>query len=125
VSRTFTGTVPLGPAQVHAQQHLGEVGGVHAPGAGADGDHGLAFVVLAGEQGAHLELADVLLDGGQLTLGLGEGVGVVLLLAHLDEGLEVVDAGVHPGDPVVLGLGAREPGGHDLGLLLVVPQVRV
>ncbi len=42
------------------------------------------------------------------TLGLGEGLGVVLLLAHLHEGLEVVDASVHAGDPVVLGLGAGE-----------------
>ena len=54
-----------------------------------------------------------------------QGLGVVLLLAHLDEGLEVVDAGVHAGDPVVLGLGAGEPGGDDLRLLLVVPEVGV
>ena len=58
-------------------------------------------------------------------LGLGEGLGVVLLLAHLDEGLEVVDLRVHAGDAVVLGLGPGEPGGDDLRLLLVVPEVGV
>ena len=117
--------VPLGPAQVHPHQHLGEVGGVDATGAGADGDHRGPLVVLAGQQGAHLELADGLLDHDELALGLEQGLGVVLLLAHLDQGLQVVDAGVHAGDPVVLGLGPGQPGGHDLRLLLVVPQVRV
>ena len=117
--------VALGPAQVHAHEHLGEVGGVDATCAGADRDDGRALVVLAGEEGAHLELAHRLAHADELVLGLGEGLGVVLLLAHLDEGLEVVDPGVHAGDPVVLGLGAGEPGGDDLGLLLVVPEVRV
>ena len=39
-------------------QHLGEVGGVDAAGLGADGDQRLARVVLAGQQGADLELVD-------------------------------------------------------------------
>ena len=51
-----------------------------------------------------------LLHDDELALGLEQGLGVVLLLAHLDQGLEVVDAGVHAGDPVVLGLGAGQPG---------------
>ena len=46
--------VPLGPAGVHAQEHLGEVGGVHASGARADGDDRIAGVVLAAEQRADL-----------------------------------------------------------------------
>jgi hypothetical protein len=45
-----------GPAGVHAHQHLGEVGRVHAARPGSDGDQRLASVVLAGEEGAHLEL---------------------------------------------------------------------
>ena len=53
--------VLLGPAQVHPHQHLGEVGGVDAAGAGADGDQRLAGVVLAGQQGADLERLDRLL----------------------------------------------------------------
>ena len=39
--------VPLGPPGVHAQEHLGEVGGIHAAGARADGDDGVARIVLA------------------------------------------------------------------------------
>ena len=84
--------VLLGPARVHPHQHLGEVRGVDATGAGADGDQRLAGVVLAGEQGADLERLDGLLDPGQLALGVGERVGVALLLAELDHDLEVVDA---------------------------------
>ena len=51
--------VPLGPAAVHAQQHLGPVGRVDAAGLAVDGDERLAGVVLAGEQGADLEAGDV------------------------------------------------------------------
>ena len=62
-------TVALGPAQVHPHQHLGEVGGVHPAGAGADGHHGLAGVVLPGEQGADLHLLDGLGHGGRIGPG--------------------------------------------------------
>ena len=58
--------VPLRPAQVHPQQHLGEVRGVHAAGAGPDGDQRLPRVVLAGEQGADLHLLDGLGQPGDL-----------------------------------------------------------
>ena len=47
---------PLGPAQVHPQQHLGPVLGVGAAGAGVDGDDGVAGVVLAAEQARLFEL---------------------------------------------------------------------
>jgi hypothetical protein len=115
--------VPLGPAQVHPQQHLGEVGRVHAPGARADRHNGLAGIPLAIEQGADFELADVLLEGGEFTLGFSEGVGVLLLGAHLDEHLKVLDPAVHPGDPVALAVGPRERGGHLLSVVGVVPEV--
>ena len=77
--------VPLGPAQVHALQLLGEVGGVDAAGLGADVDQRLAGVVLAGEERADLHLVQRLADGGQLGLGLGAGVRVVLVLGELEE----------------------------------------
>ena len=77
--------VPLGPAQVHPQQHLGEVGGVDAAGLGADGDQRLARVVLAGQQGADLERVDRLAQRGQLGVGLGDGARVVLVLGQLVE----------------------------------------
>src|SRR6478735_12361904 len=62
--------VALGPAEVHAHEHLGEVGGVDATRARADRDDGLTLVVLPRQQGADLELADVLLQGGEVALGL-------------------------------------------------------
>lgn len=68
-------------------------------------------------------LADVLLQRGQVALGLLEGGGVALLLAHLDEGLEILDAGVHPEDAVALGVGAGQGARHLLGRVGVVPQV--
>ena len=46
----------LGPPLVHAQQHLGPVLGVGATGAGVDLAHGVAVVVLAGEERLELEL---------------------------------------------------------------------
>ena len=74
--------VALGPAGVHPHQHLGEVGRVHAAGARTDRHQGVADVVLAGQQGAHLEDLDGLVDPVQLGLGLGHGVGVALLAAR-------------------------------------------
>ena len=83
--------VLLGPAQVHAQQHLGEVGRVHPPGAGADRDDRGALVVLAVEQRLHLELADDVLELRELVARLFGGVLVVHLVGELDHDLEVVE----------------------------------
>ena len=49
----------LGPAQVHAQQHLGPVLGVGAAGAGRDLHERGAAVVLAGEERGLLERVDL------------------------------------------------------------------
>ena len=49
----------LGPAQVHAQQHVGPVLGVGPALAGLDLADGVGLVVLAGEQRAQLELVEV------------------------------------------------------------------
>jgi hypothetical protein len=115
--------VLLGPADVHPHQHLGEVRGVDATGAGADGDQGLADVVLAREQRADLERLDGLLDLGQLGLGLGQRVGVVELEAELDQGAEVLDPRLQLAEPVDLALQAGEPARDARGVGLVVPQV--
>ena len=115
--------VLLGPADVHPHQHLGEVGGVDAPGAGADGDERLADVVLTRQQRPDLDRLDGLLDPDQLALGVGDGLGVALLLAELDHDLEVVDAAVELGEPVELALEHREAAGDAGGVGLVVPEV--
>ena len=85
-------------------QHLGEVGGVDATGAGADRDERLALVVLAGEQGADLELARRPCGAMPSSRSASARVvGVVLLLAELDQDLEVVDPAVQLGDALELG----------------------
>ena len=115
--------VPLRPAQVHAHEHLREVRGVHATGAGADRDDRVALVVLAREQGAHLELVERLVDRDQLLLGLFEGVSVVLLGGELDHDLEVLDARGELADASTLGLRVGEGRGDLLRVVDVVPQV--
>ncbi len=81
--------MPLGPAQIHAHEHLGEVGRVVAARTGADRHDRAAVVVLAVEEGLHLEVADRLLQGDELGARLGGAVLVVGLDRQLDEHLEV------------------------------------
>ncbi len=114
----------LGPAQVHALELLGEVGGVDATGLGADVDERLTGVVLAGQEGTDLHLVQRLADGGQLGLGLGAGVRVVLLLGHLEEDREVVDPAAQRLRLPHLGLEVGELAGDLLRLVRVVPQGR-
>ena len=102
--------VPLRPAQVHPQQHLGEVGRVHAAGAGPDGDQRLAGVVLAGEQGADLHLLDGLGQRGDLGADLGERARVVLGLGQLQQHAGVVEPAAQLLQPVDLAVARRTAG---------------
>ena len=115
--------VPLGPAQVHAHEHLGEVGGVDTAGLRADGHQRLAGVVLAGQQGADLELVDLLAQRDQLALGLGQAGRVALLLGQLVQHAGVVEPAAQLLDPAQVALQVGQPGGELLGALDVVPQV--
>ncbi len=114
----------LGPAQVHAQQHLGEVGGVVAAGSRADRDDGGPVVVLAVEERLHLELADDVLKLGDLLARLVGGVLVVHLLCELDQHIEVVETLLDVGDALEVGLAVAERTRHLLRLLDVVPEIR-
>ena len=58
--------VPLGPAQVHPLQALRPVGCVRAARLRVDRDQRLTGVVLAGQQGADLQLVDLLAQAGQV-----------------------------------------------------------
>ena len=115
--------VAFGPAQVHPQQHFGEVRGVHAAGAGADGDDGFALVEFAGQQGYDLEFLQRLADRLQFVGGFAHGVGVILVLAQLHEDFKVVDPRGEGVQAFQLGLAVREPGGDDLRGRGVVPQI--
>ena len=113
----------LGPAQVHAQQHLGEVGGVVAAGAGADRDDRGPIVVFAVEEGLHLELADDVLKLGDLLARLVGGVLVVHLLRELDQHIEVVETLLDVGDALEVGLAMAERARDLLRFLDVVPEI--
>ena len=85
--------VGLGPAGVHAVEHLGPVLRLGAAGAGVEGQDRVAVVVLTVEHRHELQLIDGLLHTVDSLLALsGEG-GVVLLLDHLQQGLGLLILG--------------------------------
>ena len=85
--------VPLGPAQVHPQEHLGPVGGLGAAGAGADRQERRALVVLAGEEQGRPLAREVGLERRGVAFELGLELGVGGLVQELDRGEQVVGPG--------------------------------
>ena len=83
----------LGPAGVHAVEHLGPVLGLGAARAGVDGEYGVVRVVLAGEQGGEAHGLQLALELGVVRLQLAEHGVVVLLQRHLADDHEVVPGG--------------------------------
>ena len=115
--------MPLGPAAVHAHEHLGPVAGLGAAGAGLDAQVGVAGVLRTAEHGPHLELAESLFDGVQLAFQLGfqdwrprrtarPALEIVAGVGQLLVGLEQAVERLELGDDL-------------LGLLGVVPEVRL
>ncbi len=119
------GGVPvlLGPAQVHAHEHLGEVGGVDAARLGPDRDQRLALVVLARQQRADLQRGDLLPQLRPIGVGVGGGGRVRLVLGELVEHRQVIEPAPQVLQTPQLALGVREAAGDLLRGLLVVPQV--
>ena len=117
--------VTLRPTQVHAQEDLGEVGGIHAARAASDRNDGIALVVLAVQQRADLQVTQVLAELLQISLGLGQDVGALVrvLGGHVHHGLQVVDALAHLRDAIELALAVAERARDSLGGARVVPQV--
>ena len=114
--------VTLGPAGVHAVEHLGPVLGLGAAGAGVELQNGVVGVVLAGEQGGHPGLLHLLLQAGVFAFQLLQDLGVVLLLAHFAQGGQILPGGdqlLLAGDLVLQLLQALL---HLLGALQVVPE---
>ena len=115
----------LGPARVHARQHLRPVLGLGAAGAGVDLDIGVVGVGLARKQ--RLEPRRLGFGGGlaQRLLALGDGGLVLLGLGHLDQADIVVDRRPQTPDRADR---CFEPGAlahHLLGFLGIVPQRRI
>ena len=116
--------VPLGPAQVHPQQHGGEVGRVDAAGLGADGDQGLALVVLPRQQGAHLERLDGLLQRRQLASRPRPGLAASA--SSWPSSTSMARSSSRERRLTTRSTSAcsdRQPGGHPLGVVRVVPEV--
>ena len=111
---------PLGPAQVHPQQHLGPVLRVGSARTGVDGDDGIAGVVLAAEQPRLFEPGEAALDRGQLGAQLGRHL--LVFGRHLGQIAEVVDVGLEPAKGLQPALGASVRGGDPGGGLLVIPE---
>jgi hypothetical protein len=91
--------VPLRPAQVHPHQVLREVGGVRAACLRVDRDQGFPGVVLARQQGPHLELVDLRPERGQLARRLVPGGRVVLAFGQVEQHLGVPEALMQAGQP--------------------------
>src|SRR5215207_8604987 len=95
---------PLGPAPVHARQHLGPVLRIHSAGARVYGEYGVTLVVLAGEEPGELLLLEHPLDPPELLSDFGEQLSV--LLGELEEfprirkalfkSFEKLDPALHP-----------------------------
>jgi hypothetical protein len=67
------------PAQIHAQDHLGPVLRLGATSAGLDIDIRITGVHFAGKHATEFQASDPLLDPGDVTFHLGDGIGVVFL----------------------------------------------
>ena len=89
--------VAFGPAQVHAQQHLGPVLRFGAAGAGMDGDDGVARVVFAREQHPGFEFAEHF--GVALQFALDIAVDGFAFAGEFEKRIEIVG---HAGDLLVV-----------------------
>ena len=113
--------VALGPAGVHAQQHLGPVLRVDPARTRVDLHQGVALVVVAGQQRADLELLDRAAERGQRGLDLGQQV----LVLELDGRTRVVDAGAEVGQLLERRTHDRLARRDLLRPLLVAPEIGV
>jgi hypothetical protein len=82
--------VALRPAEVHPEEHLGPVGCLRAPGAGADRQDRPALVVLTGEEQRGPFATEVGLERGDLAVELRAQVVVTGLLDELEGREDVV-----------------------------------
>src|SRR5262249_33286751 len=113
---------PLGPAEIHAQQHLGPVLRLEATRTRMDLDDGVAGVVLAAQQLLELQRVEALRDALDLAPELVERVGVTFL-RQLEVDLRLVHALALPAPSGDGGLHPRVLPGDGLRALGVVPEV--
>jgi hypothetical protein len=113
----------LGPAQVHAQQHLRPVTGIGAAGPRVDREDRVRGVVLPPQQLSQLGLLELRRGAPQLLGGLGERLGVVGLGGQLEQDLSVVEGGGEPVQEGELPVHPHLLAEELLGRLAIIPEV--
>ena len=116
-------TVTFRPPQIHAHQLLREIRGINPSGLGANGDQRIPGVILAGEQGTHLECLDVLGEPVKFTLNIGSRFSVVLLDGQFEHDGGIVETASQRLETLNLGLPRGEGRGDPLGVVLVIPKI--
>ncbi len=115
--------MPLAPAQVHAQQHLGPVLRLGTAGTGLDIEEGAGLVHLAGEHAPEFQPGDLGFQRVQVGLDNIEGFLVTLLGGHLQQFARIAHA---VGEPVERQHHVLEPrtlAAQLLGTRGIVPDV--
>ena len=117
--------VLLGPARIHAQQHVGPVLALGAARAGMDLEIGVVRIGLARKQRLELAPRHLGLELLERLFGVGDGLLVLLGLAELDHGELVVELLLDAADGAELVLERGALLHHALRALLVVPEIGV
>jgi hypothetical protein len=84
--------VALGPAQVHAQEHLRPVGGLGSTRTGRDGQDRVVLVVVAREHEGRAESFVLGLQSAELSVQLGRHGGIGALIGQRGQFEQIVGA---------------------------------
>src|SRR5271165_4510212 len=115
--------LPLSPAQIHAQEHVGPILRLGAAGSGMDGDDGVAGVVLAGEQCLGFETVEQLAQRADFALQVG--VDALAFFGEIEVGGNVFAAARQVGVVGEHVFQALLLAHHLLRALRIRPQIRV
>jgi hypothetical protein len=114
--------VPLGPAEIHPEQHLRPIGGLGAACTRADHEQRAPLVVLAGEEEGGALAGELAVEIVRIAVQLGGELGVVTLGQELDEREEILGATLEVAPGRDLGSEAVGLPEDPLGAPLVVPK---
>jgi hypothetical protein len=117
--------VPLGPPEVHSEEHVRPVRRLGAAGAGTDGQDRAALVVFAREQEGGPLPAEVTLESDCGPVQLGRQLVVAGFLDELEGREEVVDPSLEAAPELDLGPQAVGFAKDLLRCPLVVPEAGV
>jgi len=116
--------LPLGPAEVHAQEHIGPILGLGTAGAGMDGYNGIAGVILPPEHALEFCGLNLLLDPRHFGRNFAQGLFIIFLPGQLE-----VSFGVFYFRPQVFPKAQIRLKGspfleQSLGTFVIVPEIR-